>query len=53
MGFEGNIKEGSGAGLAGHSPFPIPHSPLVVGLVGGIGAGKSQVAEAFARAAPG
>jgi dephospho-CoA kinase len=25
------------------------HTPLVVGLVGGIGAGKSQVAEAFAR----
>ena len=31
------------------SPFATRHSPLVVGLVGGIGAGKSQVAEAFAR----
>jgi len=28
---------------------PLHSPPLVVGLVGGIGAGKSQVAEAFAR----
>jgi dephospho-CoA kinase len=33
---------------AAHSPLPIPHFPLVVGLVGGIGSGKSQVAAAFA-----
>ena len=31
------------------SPLAARHSPVVVGLVGGIGAGKSQVAEAFAR----
>jgi dephospho-CoA kinase len=29
--------------------FPSSPLPLVLGLVGGIGAGKSQVAEAFAR----
>ena len=33
-----------------HPPSTIHHHPpLVVGLVGGIGAGKSRVAEAFAR----
>jgi len=32
-----------------HAPRATRHAPLVVGLVGGIGAGKSQVAEAFAR----
>jgi dephospho-CoA kinase len=31
------------------SAFRTPHSALVVGLVGGIGSGKSQVAEEFAR----
>src|SRR5438128_8280485 len=40
---------------AAHSPFPIPHSPLpshspfVIGLIGGIGSGKSAVAAEFAR----
>jgi dephospho-CoA kinase len=32
-----------------NSAFRTPHSALVLGLVGGIGSGKSQVAEAFAR----
>jgi dephospho-CoA kinase len=49
MGNEGPMKGDATATAAGHSPFPIPHSPLVVGIVGGIGAGKSQVADAFAR----
>ena len=30
-------------------PLATRHSPLILGLVGGIGAGKSQVADAFAR----
>jgi dephospho-CoA kinase len=34
---------------AQHSALSTQHSPLVVGLIGGIGSGKSQVADAFAR----
>lgn len=31
------------------SPLPIHHSPLVIGLIGGIGSGKSRVAGEFAK----
>jgi dephospho-CoA kinase len=49
------IHSGNGDGTAraelavGHSPMPAPQAPLVVGLIGGIGSGKSQVAAAFAE----
>jgi dephospho-CoA kinase len=52
MGNEVSRPEGNGqAGTAGNGDgtAAIPDSPFVIGLIGGIGSGKSQVAAAFAR----
>ena len=45
----GDMRRGRDDCRSGVPLFPSSPLPLVVGLVGGIGAGKSQVAEAFAR----